>query len=62
MGVMVDLEAHCLPAATILDGIGVSWEWESPFLELLVPPSCSSSATVSASCAGDLGGLAPLWL
>ena len=29
---------------------------------ILEPSSCSSSATVSASCRGDLCGLASLWL
>ena len=47
MGVMVDHEAHCLPAATILDGVAVNWGWGSLILEIPVPSSCSSSATVS---------------
>ena len=57
-GVMVDPEAHCLPAATCsrLRELG------SPFLVILVPSSCSSSATLSASYGGELGALASLWL
>ena len=56
---MVDLEAHCHPTTTILDG----WsELGSPLLLSLVSFSCSSSATVSASCGGALGGLVSVWV
>ena len=34
----------------------------APFLVFLVPSSCASSATVSALCGNNLGGLASLWL
>ena len=57
---MVHLQAHCHPTTTILDGVertGIT-----PFLVNLVPFSCSSSATVPASCGGDLGGLASVWV
>ena len=57
MGVMVDLEEHCFPPATTLSEGGVTWERVSPFLVILVPSSCSSSATVWVSCEVDLGGL-----
>ena len=36
VGVLVDLEAQCLPVATILDGVGVNWEQGSPFLAIPV--------------------------
>ena len=58
MGVMVDLEAHYFPPATTLGGGGAIWEWVSPFLVILVPSSCFSSATVWVSYEVDLGGLA----
>ena len=41
VGVMVDLEALCLPAATTLDGCGATWGWGSTFLVILVPSSKS---------------------
>ena len=56
MGVTVDLEAHYFPPATISDEGGVTWVLESPFLVTLVPSSCSSSATLSASYGVNLGG------
>ena len=59
---MVDLEAHCFTPATALNGGGATWERVSPFLVILVPSSCSSSATVSDSYEVDLDGLAFLWL
>ena len=62
MGVIVDLEEHCHPTATIFDWGGVNWERGSPFLVILVPSSLSLNATVSASCGGDLGGIASLWV
>ena len=40
---------------------GGNWERGLPFLVILVLSSCSSSATVSASCGDNLGGLASLW-
>ena len=60
MGVMLDLEAHCLPVATTLDGDGATLEWGSPFLVILVPSNCFSSATLSASYGVNLGGNASL--
>ena len=42
---MVDLEAHGLPAATILTEGGVNWDH---LLVIQVLSSCLSSATVSA--------------
>ena len=62
MGVMVDLEAHCFPPATILSEGGAIWGLVSPFLVILVPSSCSSSVTVWVSYGDDLGGLAFLLL
>ena len=59
---MVDLEAHCFPPATILDGRGATWGRVSPLLVIPVPSSCSSSATVWVSYEVDLSGLAFLWL
>ena len=46
---MVDLEAHCFPPATTLDGGGGIWGPGSPFPVTLGPFSCFSSATVSVS-------------
>ena len=62
MGVMVDLAAHCFPRATILSEGGVTYGLASPFLMILGPSSCSSSATVWVSYEADLGGLAFLLL
>ena len=45
VGVMVDLEAHGLPAATILAEGGVNWDH---LLAIQVLSSYLSSATVSA--------------
>ena len=59
---MVDLEGHCFPLATTLGGGGVIWERVSPFLVILVPSSCSSSATVWVLYEVNLGGLAFRWL
>ena len=62
MGVMVDLEAHCFPPATILSEHGAIWELVSPSLVTLAPSSCSSCATIWASFGADLGGLVFLLL
>ena len=59
---MVDLEAHCLPPATIVNGGAVTWEWGSLFLMIQVPYNCFLDATVWVLCAVDLGELASLWL
>ena len=59
---MDDLEAHCFPPATTLGGGGAIWEQVSPFLVIMVPSSCSLSATVWVSYEVDLGGLVFLWL
>ena len=40
----------------------MNWERGLPFLVILVSASLSSSATVSASCGGSLGGVASVWL
>ena len=37
---MVDLEAHCFPPATTLDGGGGIWGPGSPFPVTLGPSSC----------------------
>ena len=58
MGVMVDLETHCFPPATILSEGGATWGLVSPFLVTLGPSCCSSSTTVWVSYGADLGGLA----
>ena len=59
---MVDLVAHCSPPATILSEGGATWGLVLPFLVILGPSSCSSSATVWVSYEVDLEGLALLWL
>ena len=59
---MVDPESHFFLKDTTLDENGVIWGWESPFLVILVPSNCFSSASVSASYGNDLGVLASLWL
>ena len=58
VGVMVDLEAHCFPPATIFSEGGVIWGLVSPF----PPSSCYSSTPVLASYGADLGGLVFLLL
>ena len=62
MDVVVDIEAHCLPVVTTLDGAGATWEWGPPSLVILVHSNCFSSATLWASYGANLGGLASLWL
>ena len=59
---MVDLAAHCFPPATTLSGGGATWGRVSPFRVILLPSSCSSSATVWVSCEVNLSGLVFLWL
>ena len=59
---MFGLEAHCFPPATTLGGGGAIWERVSPFLVILVPSNCSSSATAWVSYEVDLGGLSFLLL
>ena len=62
MGVMVDLVAHAFPPATILSEGGATWGLVSPFLVILGPSTCSSSATVWVSYEVDLGRLVFQWL
>ena len=57
---MFGLEAHCLHVNIPSDGVGMIWEWGSPFLVTLVPANFSSSVSVSALYGIDLGGLASL--
>ena len=59
---MVDIEEHFLPGSTILSVGGVTLGSGSPFLVILVPFNCFSSATVLALYGIDLGGLAFPWL
>ena len=62
VGVMVELEAHCLPVTTTSDGGEATWGWGSSFVVILVPSNCFSSATVWVSYGVNLGGIVSLWL
>ena len=53
---MVGLEEHFPPGATTLSKGGVTLRWRSPFLVILGPCNCFSSATLSASYRLNLDG------
>ena len=55
VGAMFYIVAYCFLVATISDEDRATWEWESPFLSILVPSSCLSGATVSACFGVNLG-------
>ena len=55
---MAGLKVRFLGKATTSDEGGVTLGWGSPSLEILVPSSCFSSATLQVSCGASLSGLA----